>query len=147
MQHQKHLVVQWLRLHHQRRQPGIPGQGTRSHMPQLQVCMMQLKILHTATKTQCSQVNNKYLKKYIPDEWVCLEAGKWTLVPDLGGKGRCKLMNLDSYIFLLRWHWYLETVLFVPKQNSPLQILRNTLVRTQLLLRLSSFVWLASQVA
>ena len=31
--------------------PGsIPGQGTRSHMPQLRVPMLQLKIPHAATK-------------------------------------------------------------------------------------------------
>ena len=47
------LVVRWLRL----RSPNaggqglIPSQGTRSHMPQLTVCMSQLKIPHTATKT------------------------------------------------------------------------------------------------
>ena len=46
------LAVQWLRLH----TPNagalslIPGQGTRSYMP-------QLKILHTATKTWHSQIN------------------------------------------------------------------------------------------
>ena len=39
------LVVQWLRLH----APNagslglIPGQGTRSHMMQLRVCMLQLE--------------------------------------------------------------------------------------------------------
>ena len=51
------LVVQWLRLHapNARGLGSIPGQGTRSHMP-------QLKILHAATKTQCSQIN-KYVKK------------------------------------------------------------------------------------
>ena len=61
------LVVQWLRL--QAPYAGcsglIPGQGIRSHMPQLRVCMLQLKILHAtteikilhvATKTQCSQI-------------------------------------------------------------------------------------------
>ncbi|TEA30837.1 hypothetical protein DBR06_SOUSAS15510001, partial [Sousa chinensis] len=51
-------VVQWLRLHVPNAGgPGlIPGQGTRSHMLQLSVCMLQLKIpmlqlkiLHTAT--------------------------------------------------------------------------------------------------
>ncbi|TEA36264.1 hypothetical protein DBR06_SOUSAS18910032, partial [Sousa chinensis] len=32
--------------------PGsIPGQGTISHMPQLRVCMPQLKIPHDTTKT------------------------------------------------------------------------------------------------
>ena len=46
------LVVQWLRLHapNARGLGSIPGQGTRSHMP-------QLKILHAATKTQCGQLN------------------------------------------------------------------------------------------
>ena len=46
------IVVQWLRLY----TPNggglgsIPGQGTRSHMP-------QLESLHSATKTWCSQMN------------------------------------------------------------------------------------------
>ncbi|TEA16676.1 hypothetical protein DBR06_SOUSAS20610068, partial [Sousa chinensis] len=46
------LVVQWLRL----RAPSaggpgsIPGQGTRSHIPQLRVRMPRLKIPHAATK-------------------------------------------------------------------------------------------------
>ena len=46
------LVVQWVRL----RAPSaggpssIPVQGTRSHVPQLRVRMLQLKILHAATK-------------------------------------------------------------------------------------------------
>ena len=46
------LVVQWQRL--QDPQAGglgsIRGQRSRSHMP-------QLKILHAATKTWCSQIN------------------------------------------------------------------------------------------
>ncbi|TEA33613.1 hypothetical protein DBR06_SOUSAS3910181, partial [Sousa chinensis] len=46
------LVVQWLRLHAPKAGGlgSIPGQGTRSHMPQLRVCMLQLKILHAATE-------------------------------------------------------------------------------------------------
>ena len=36
----------------------ILDQGTRSHMPQLRVCMPQLKILHAATMTWHSQINN-----------------------------------------------------------------------------------------
>ena len=49
------LVVQWLRLRAPNAgSPGsIPGQGTRSRMP-------QLKILHAPTKTRCSQIN-KYI--------------------------------------------------------------------------------------
>ena len=52
------LVVQWLRLRAPNTGgPGsIPGQGTRSHMPQLRVFMPQLKTLHAATKdpTHCN---------------------------------------------------------------------------------------------
>ena len=51
------LVVQWLRLLAPKcRGPLIPGQGTGSHMPELQ-------ILHATVKTQCSQVKTyKFLK-------------------------------------------------------------------------------------
>ena len=47
-------MVPWLRLH----APNagglglIPGQGTRSHMPQVRVCMSQLKSLNAATKVE-----------------------------------------------------------------------------------------------
>ena len=38
--------------------PGsIPGQGTRPHMPQLRVCMPQLKIPSATTKIWFSQIN------------------------------------------------------------------------------------------
>ena len=49
------LVVQWLRLQSPNAGgPGlIPDQGTRSHMPQLRVPMLLLKILHAATKRFC----------------------------------------------------------------------------------------------
>ena len=46
------MVVQWLRL----RAPSagglglIPGQGSRSHIPQLRVLMLQLKIPDAVTK-------------------------------------------------------------------------------------------------
>ncbi|TEA28872.1 hypothetical protein DBR06_SOUSAS4010089, partial [Sousa chinensis] len=48
------LVVQWLRLHTPNAgSPGsIPGQGTRSHMPQLRVRVPQLKIPHATTKIE-----------------------------------------------------------------------------------------------
>ena len=36
----------------------IPGQGTRSHMPQLRVHLLHLKILCATTKTPCSQINS-----------------------------------------------------------------------------------------
>ena len=35
----------------------IPDQGTRSQMPQLRVCMLQLKIPGVATKTRQNQIN------------------------------------------------------------------------------------------
>ena len=47
-------------LHFQCRGPGsIPGQGTKSHMPQLRVCMQQLEIPCATTKTWCSQINKQ----------------------------------------------------------------------------------------
>ena len=39
----------------------IPSQGTRSHMPQLRVCVSQLKIPKAVTKIWFGQVG-KYLK-------------------------------------------------------------------------------------
>ena len=41
------LVVQWLKLHTPNAGDlgSIPGQGTRSHMPQVRVCMLQLNVL------------------------------------------------------------------------------------------------------
>ena len=64
------LVIQWLRFHTS--DAGdlglIPGQGTRSHMLQLRVCMPPLKIPHAAmkmedpgTKTRHSQID-KFFK-------------------------------------------------------------------------------------
>ncbi|TEA36535.1 hypothetical protein DBR06_SOUSAS15910004, partial [Sousa chinensis] len=46
------LAVQWLRLCAPNAgDPGlIPGQGTRSHMPQLRVRILQLRSPHAATK-------------------------------------------------------------------------------------------------
>ena len=46
------LVVQWLRLRAaSARGPGsIPGQGTRSHMPQLKILHAATKNLHVITK-------------------------------------------------------------------------------------------------
>ncbi|TEA30634.1 hypothetical protein DBR06_SOUSAS4110079, partial [Sousa chinensis] len=50
------LVVQWLRLCSPNAGgPGsIPGQGTRSHMPQLKIPHAVMKIPHAAAKTWCS---------------------------------------------------------------------------------------------
>ena len=57
-------VVRWLRLHTPNAGSlgSIPGQGTRSHMPQLRVCMLQQRILHAAMKTQHSQKNKLIFK-------------------------------------------------------------------------------------
>ena len=54
------LVVQWLRLctPNARGQGLIPGQRTRSHMP-------QLKILHVSTKTRYIQINRYSFKKIL----------------------------------------------------------------------------------
>ena len=42
----------------------IPGQETRSHTPQLRVCLVQLSILRATTKTRHSQINKiKNFKK------------------------------------------------------------------------------------
>ena len=65
------LVVQLLRLcaPHAGDLGLIPGQGTRSHMPQLRVCMLQAKVcmpqwrskvLRATTKTQNSQTNKYF---------------------------------------------------------------------------------------
>ena len=47
----------------------IPSQRTTSHMLQLRVPMLQLKILHAAAKTQCSQMkkinNNNNTGRYL----------------------------------------------------------------------------------
>ena len=53
------LVVQWLHLcaPNAGGQGLIPGQGTRPHMPQLRVHMLQLKIPCAATKIQHSQIS------------------------------------------------------------------------------------------
>ena len=57
----------WLPIHSAERLDYIPCQGTRSHRLQLRVHMLwpkkKKKILHTATKTQCSQINN-FLKEF-----------------------------------------------------------------------------------
>ena len=62
------LVVQWLKLHTPiTENPGsVPGEGSRSYMPQLKdpsCSKKKLKIPHAAAKTQYSQPNN--LKIYI----------------------------------------------------------------------------------
>ena len=57
-------MVQWLRLH----TPDagslglIPGQGTRSHMPQLKSLHAAANIPHAATKIQCFFKSNNFPK-------------------------------------------------------------------------------------
>ena len=60
----------------------VPGQGTRTHKPQLTVCMPQLKILHAATNTQHRQIN-KCFKRSTNNQ----EKGKWKFLEilQLGG--------------------------------------------------------------
>ena len=62
-------MVQWLRL--QAPNAGgsglIPGQGTGSHMPQVRVYMLQLKISHAATKRSQIKQDTFFLKEnYMP---------------------------------------------------------------------------------
>ena len=60
------LVVQWLRLLTLNAgDPGsTPGQGTRTHIPQLRVWVPQLTILCVAAKTRHSRSNKyHYIKK------------------------------------------------------------------------------------
>ena len=70
------LVVQWLTFltPNAGSLGSIPGQGTRSHMLQLRVLMLQLKfhmrqqklkISRVPTKTWCSQINAKKKKKQL----------------------------------------------------------------------------------
>ena len=58
------LVVQWLGpCSLNAGGPGsIPSQGTRSHMPQRTICLLQLKIPYAATKTQRKEINAFFLK-------------------------------------------------------------------------------------
>ena len=53
------LVVQWLRLHapNARGLGSIPGQGTRSRMLQLKILHVATRIQGATTKTQGSQIN------------------------------------------------------------------------------------------
>ena len=44
--------------------PGlIPAQGARSHVPQLRVFVLQLKVPHATTKIQHRQINKINIKK------------------------------------------------------------------------------------
>ena len=65
-------MVQWLRCHvPNARSPGsILGQGIRSHVPQLRVCMTQLKIPRVTTKTWHSQINDANNKEGVAPETV-----------------------------------------------------------------------------
>ena len=58
------LVDQWLRFCTSSAGGlgSIPGQGTRSYMPQLRVCTPQQKIPYATTKAQCCQLNNFFIK-------------------------------------------------------------------------------------
>ena len=56
-------MVQWLKLHTPNTGglSSIPGQGTKSHMPQPRVLVMQVKISHGATKTEDPVCHNQDL--------------------------------------------------------------------------------------
>ena len=63
------LVVQWLSLHTPNAggRGSIPGQGTRSHIPQLRVCMPQLEIPHAATKRSRTWQQRSRMLQLRPD--------------------------------------------------------------------------------
>ena len=91
------LVGQWLRLYIPNAGgPGsIPGQGTRSHMPQLKVCTLQLKIPYATTKTRTAKLTNlkNWKKAGVPLErkirrMRLKEAEKGRLGPDRAGPSR-----------------------------------------------------------
>ena len=83
-------MVQWLRLY----PPNagglgiVPGQGTRSHMPQLKDPSCLKKILHVTTQTHSVQPN-KYICRY----FKCLlfkSSRLWCFhAPSLGNECRC----------------------------------------------------------
>ena len=62
-------MVQWLRLcaPNSGGPDSVPGQGTIYRMPQLRVCIWQLKVSHAATKTQHGQKHKYFLKKTTMD--------------------------------------------------------------------------------
>ena len=62
-------MVQWLRLHSPNAggQDSIPGQGIRSHTP-------QLKISRADTKTEQSQINKYFSKKKLSQQQITSEA-------------------------------------------------------------------------
>ena len=61
------LLIQWLRLWASSAGGlgSIPGQGARSHMLQLRVHMLQLKLPHVATKAAKKEIVNWYLKIHL----------------------------------------------------------------------------------
>ena len=65
------MVVQWLRLQAPNAAGlgSVPGQGTRSHKPQLKSPHAPVKSPHTAAETRCSQT--QFFKKEIVYEIWC----------------------------------------------------------------------------
>ena len=59
------LVGRWLRLciRSAGGQGSVPGQGARSHMPQLRVLMLQLQISRAETKPWRSRINKYFFKE------------------------------------------------------------------------------------
>ena len=64
------LVVQWLRVctPNSGGLSVIPGEGTRPHMPELRVCMLQLKILHAKIERKKKTL---HASKKIKDPMCC----------------------------------------------------------------------------
>ena len=74
-----------------------PWSGNWSHMPQPRVYILQIKILHAATKTWCSQINNFFLKK------LCLSVlAKYINIGEKGeGSGWSHLGFYHSALFYI----------------------------------------------
>ena len=91
------------------RGPGlIPGQGTSSHILQLRVCMLQLKVPRAATETRHSQMNKQtdikgkkeLIVESLPDDHSWLSCGFSASLRTALGKfqvsAECLVLNCES---------------------------------------------------
>ena len=106
-------MAQWLRLctPSAGRPDLILGQGTRSHMPQLRVCMSQLKSSHAAIKGSCTPHRRP-------------RAAKYTYIPGgTSGKEsicqcrRCKRCEFDPWIRKIPGERHGNPLVFLPGES------------------------------
>ena len=76
----------------------IPSQGTRLYMLQLCVGMPQLKILHVARKTRCSQIGKKN-----NNNLACILHLKWVINPWPLSFSNVLLTHSKSHLIALVW--------------------------------------------